>query len=175
MAKPTVIEVDFCYSFGKATFQYEYSRRMVNYEPDPEIFTEPPRLEPDNGSTLPNQKTIKRQIRHAFHQAAGTWGAVYALSLTLLDLVSLADKYVQAKNWPEAVMLYHNIITETLDNQDLVDDHEGDLATVISRCAAGLHHCFKAITDTSLRQTILDTLVQVSCWDVDEYSVKLID
>lgn len=195
MTKPTVIEVDFCYSFGKTTFRYEQSRlrersklttlnqyskaelvylisQMLDYNPDLEMFLEPSQTPVNSMPPSLDQKIIKRQICHAFHQVAGKWGAAYALSLALLDLVRMGDQYVQIQNWPEAIAIYKTIITETLDHHDLVDDHEGDLSTVINRCVTGLHNCFKAPIDPALRQTILDTLARTSSWDVDEHSAK---
>ncbi|MFN8455983.1 MAG: hypothetical protein U0401_15175 [Anaerolineae bacterium] len=197
MTKSTVIEVDFCYSFGKTVFRYQHSRQpqpadlthldqyskaellgligqMVDYEPDLEMFLEPLEGERESEPALSHQKVIKRQVCHAFLQAAGKWNAAYALSLKLLDLVKVGDQYLQEQHWPTAVMIYTTLITEILEHRDLVDDHEGDLANVISRCVTGLHHCFKATTDRRLRQTILDTLARTAFWDVDEQSVKLI-
>ncbi len=197
MPKSTIFEVDFCYSFGKTVFRYRRSRRpqaadltqldqyskaelldligqMVDYEPGLEMFLEPPQVEPESRPALEGQKAIKRQICYTFYQAAGRWNAAHVLSLKLLDLVKVGDQCVQAQNWPAAVMFYVTLITEILEHRDLVDDHEGDLAGVISRCVTGLHHCFKATTDRRLRHTILDTLARIASWDVDEQSVQLI-
>jgi hypothetical protein len=194
MAQSTVIEVDFCYSLGKLAFKYErshlsepadliqlnrYSKaelidlvsQMVDYEPDLERLIQLPNAGGSDSPSSLDQKAIERQIRYAFHKAAGQWGAAYALSLELLDLVKLGDNYLQQQQWKDAVTVYQTIVEETLEHEDLIDDNEGDLSIVINRSVAGLHKCFQATAEPALRQTILNVLSKTYPWDVDENSL----
>ena len=141
--------------------------KMLARYPDLEALLELPTPAGAGGGPPLDPELIRRQVRNAFHGAAGEWGAVYGLARELLQLVELGDAYAGQQNWRDAATLYETVIQETLENYGLVEDEAGDLHEVVNGCVSGLGECLEATADSAQREAILRALFDTYRWDVD--------
>lgn len=96
------------------------------------------------------------------------WGSEARAADPLLDIVDVADEYVEQGNFNEAATVYEIIIRGILDNYDSFRWHadEGQLDDVVEDCIDGLSDCLRGMQqETAACKKILKTLFDV--YDLD--------
>jgi uncharacterized Zn finger protein len=139
-------------------------RRMVERYPDLEMLVELPTA---GGQAQVNAEAIRRQANAAFYGVGyDDWGAAYGITQTLKSLVDLGDDYLEQQGWRNAAVVYQPVIEAVLEHYGYVED-EGELASVVNDCVAGLGQCLQAAADSAFREMLLSALFGVYRWDVD--------
>jgi uncharacterized Zn finger protein len=161
-----VAELDTLLAQRSKTELISLLNKMLARYPDLEMLLERPTPAKAGDQPPLDPDLIRRQVRNAFQQVAGEWGAAYGLAQDLLELVDLGDGYVEQENWRDAATLYEVVIRETLENYGSVEDEEGALHEVVNRCVGGLGECLDAVGDSLQRETILHALFDTYRWDV---------
>lgn len=98
-----------------------------------------------------------------------TWGSEARAAGPLLDIVDVADEYVEQGDFNDAATLYEIIIRGILDNYDSFRWHadEGQLDDVVEDCVDGLSDCLRGMQqDVAARRHILQTLFDVFDFDM---------
>ena len=112
-----------------------------------------------------NAEVYRLQIEKIFRTTdRNTWGSEARAADPLLDIVAIADEYVEQQDFSDAATLYEMIIRGILDNYDSFRWHadEGQLDDVVEDCVEGLSDCLRGMEhDTAARRRILQTLFDV--------------
>ena len=96
------------------------------------------------------------------------WGSEARAAEPLLDIVDVADEYVEQGDFNEAAIIYEIVIKGILDNYDSFRWHadEGQLDEVVEDCVNGLSDCLRGMQqETAACKKILKTLFDV--YDLD--------
>ena len=96
------------------------------------------------------------------------WGSEARAADPLLDIVDVADEYVEQGYFNEAATVYEIVIRGILDNYDSFRWHadEGQLDDVVEDCVDGLSDCLRGMPqETAARKKILKTLFDA--YDLD--------
>ena len=143
-------------------------RRMCARYPDLEPLLELP-VAGEAGAERPlDPQVIRRQASDAFHGAGfDEWGGVYGIAQRLLELVDIGDDYAEREEWHNAATVYETVMRVVLDNYGMVQDEEGDLHAIVSRCVEGLGECLEAAEDPARREGLLRALFDVYRWDAE--------
>src|SRR5260221_6373345 len=118
-----------------------------------------------------NAEVYRLQVEKIFRTTdRNTWGSEARAAEPLLDIVDIADEYVEQQNFADAAVLYEIIIRSVLDNYDSFRWHadEGQLDDVVEDCVEGLNNCLRGMQDnTAVRRQILQTLFDVYDFDTN--------
>jgi hypothetical protein len=113
------------------------------------------------------------QVEKIFYTTdRNTWGAEARAAEPLLDIVDIADDYVQQQDFTDAAVLYEIIIRGILENYDTFRWHadEGDLDEVVEGCVEGMGKCLLGeLRDTAVRKQIMKVLFNVYEFDEGLY------
>jgi tetratricopeptide (TPR) repeat protein len=113
-------------------------------------------------------KYIFKCLCICFCSTAFTWGSEARAAEPLLDIVDIADEYVEQHDFTDAAALYETIIRGILDNYDSFRWHadEGQLDDVVEDCVEGLSNCLRGMPDDmAVRRQMLQTLFDVYDFD----------
>jgi hypothetical protein len=117
-----------------------------------------------------NAEVYRLQIEKIFRTTdRNTWGSEARAADPLLDIVAIADEYVEQQDFSDAATLYEMIIRGILDNYDSFRWHadEGQLDDVVEDCVEGLSDCLRGMEhDTAASRRILQTLFDVYDFDM---------
>ena len=118
-----------------------------------------------------NAEVYRLQVEKIFYTTdRNTWGSEARAAEPLLDIVDIADEYVEQHDFTDAAALYEIIIRGILDNYDSFRWHadEGQLDDVVENCVEGLSDCLRGLQDdTTVRRQILQTLFDVYDFDTN--------
>ncbi len=118
-----------------------------------------------------NAEVYRLQVEKIFRTTdRNTWGSEARAAEPLLDIVDIADEYVEQQNFADAAVLYEIIIRGILDNYDSFRWHadEGQLDDVVEDCVDGLRNCLRGLQDdTMVRKHILQTFFDVYNFDTN--------
>lgn len=118
-----------------------------------------------------NAEVYRLQVEKIFYTTdRNPWGSEARAAEPLLDIVDIANEYVEQQDFADAAMLYKIIIRSVLDNYDSFRWHadEGELDDVVEDCVAGLSDCLRGMQDDMAeRRPILQTLFDVYDFDTD--------
>ncbi len=127
------------------------------------------------GDSVGRRKNSSSRIRWTENQDKifyttdrNTWGSEARAAEPLLDIVDIADDYVQQLDFTDAATLYEIVIRGILDSYDSFRWHadEGQLDDVVEDCVEGLSNCLRGVKDdTAVRRQILQTLFDVYDFD----------
>jgi hypothetical protein len=95
-----------------------------------------------------NAEVYRLQIEKIFLTTdRNTWGSEARAAEPLLDIVDVADEYVEQGNFNEAAIVHEIIIRGILDNYASFRWHadEGQLDEVVEDCVDGLSDCLRGI------------------------------
>jgi hypothetical protein len=116
-----------------------------------------------------NPELYRLQVEKIFYTTdRNTWGSEARAAEPLLDMVDIADDYVQQMDFTDAAVLYEIVIRGILDNYDSFRWHadEGQLDEVVEDCVEGLSNSLRGVqADTAVRRQILRTLFDVYDFD----------
>lgn len=119
-----------------------------------------------------NAEVYRLQVEKIFLTTdRNTWGSEARAAGPLLDIVDVADEYVEQRYFNEAAAVYDMVIRGILDNYDSFRWHadEGELDNVVEDCVDGLSDCLREMQqETAARKNILKTL-----FDVYEFDMSL--
>ena len=117
-----------------------------------------------------NAEVYRLQVEKIFLTTdRNTWGSEARAAGPLLDIVDVADEYVEQQDFNDAATLYEIIIRGILDNYDSFRWHadEGQLDEVVEDCIDGLSDCLRGMQpETAARRKILKTLFDVYDFDM---------
>src|SRR6266852_961470 len=126
-----------------------------------------------------NAEVYHLQVEKIFYTTdRNTWGSEDRAAEPLLDIVDIADEYVEHHDFTDAAALYKIIIRGILDNYDSFRWHadEGQLDDVVEDCVEGLSNCLRGMQDnTAVRRQILQTLFDVYDFDTNLESDGIAD
>src|SRR5205814_2227388 len=109
-----------------------------------------------------NREFFRHQVNEIFRTTdRNTWGPEARAANPLLDIVDIADEYVEQQDFNDAAALYVIIIRGILDNYDTFRWHadEGQLDDVVEDCVEGLSDCLRGMQrDVAARRHILQAL-----------------
>src|SRR5258706_2024196 len=94
-----------------------------------------------------NAEVYRLQVEKIFRTTdRNTWGSEARAAEPLLDIVDIADEYVEQQNFADAAVLYEIIIRGILDNYDSFRWHadEGQLDDVVKNSSKDLTDGFRA-------------------------------
>ena len=118
-----------------------------------------------------NAEVYHLQVEKIFYTTdRNTWGSEDRAAEPLLDIVDIADEYVEQHDFTDAAALYKIIIRGILDNYDSFRWHadEGQLDDVVEDCVEELSNCLRGMQDnTAVRRQILQTLFDVYDFDTN--------
>src|SRR5258706_2176975 len=118
-----------------------------------------------------NAEVYHLQVEKIFYTTdRNTWGSEARAAEPLLDIVDIAEEYVQQMDFSDAAVLYEIVIRGILDNYDSFRWHadEGKSDDVVEDCVEGLSTCLRAMQDNSaVRSKILQTLFDVYDFDTN--------
>lgn len=116
-----------------------------------------------------NAEVYRLQVEKIFLTTdRNTWGSEARAAGPLLDIVDVADEYVEQGDFNEAATVYEIVIRGILDNYDSFRWHadEGQLDEVVEDCVGGLSDCLRGMQhETAARKKMLKTLFDV--YDLD--------
>jgi hypothetical protein len=117
-----------------------------------------------------NAEVYRLQVEKIFLTTdRNTWGSEARAAEPLLDIVDVADEYVEQQDFNDAATLYEIIIRGILDNYDSFRWHadEGQLDDVVEACVDGLSDCLRGMQqETAARKKILKALFDVYALDM---------
>lgn len=117
-----------------------------------------------------NAEVYRLQVEKIFLTTdRNTWGSEARAADPLLDIVDVADDYVEQGDFNEAATVYEIVIRGILDNYDSFRWHadEGQLDEVVEDCVDGLSDCLRGMQyETAARKKILKTLFDVYDFDM---------
>lgn len=117
-----------------------------------------------------NAEVYRLQVEKIFLTTdRNTWGSEARAADPLLDIVDIADEYVEQRDFNDAATLYEIIIMGVLDNYDSFRWHadEGQLDDVVEHCVEGLGDCLRGIqSGSAARKKILKVLFDVYDFDM---------
>ncbi|HEX5506185.1 MAG TPA: SWIM zinc finger family protein [Thermomicrobiales bacterium] len=151
---------------------------MVRRYPDLADLVELAPTAPEAAPGLAGKRTveparIKGQIAGIFRESRYDryddygWGAGYAMSSDLEQVLRSGDAYARAGQWANAQAVYTPLVEEVVDHyEELGDDEGGEIAGAVAQAAAGLLACLAAQDalapadrlDEEAREELLDTL-----------------
>jgi hypothetical protein len=147
-------------------------KRMVQQHPDLAgliVSKQPTTIEEPRAPF--NAEIYRLQVEKIFYTTdRNRWGSEARAAEPLLDIVDIADEYVNHHNFIDAATLYEIIIRGILDNYDSFRWHadEGQLDDVVEDCVEGLSNCLRGMQhDTAMRRQILQTLFDVYDFDTN--------
>ena len=148
----------------------ELIQRMVQLHPDlAELIVSKQPTATRKQSTPFNLEVYRLQVEKIFYATdRNTWGSEARAAEPLLDIVDIADDYVQQMDFTNAAVLYEIVIRGILDNYDSFRWHadEGQLDEVVEDCVEGLSNCLRGVKDdATMRRQILLTLFDVYAFD----------
>jgi uncharacterized Zn finger protein len=148
-------------------------KRMVQLYPDLTGLIEPVQqtTPPQRAQRPPfNPEFYRHQVNEVFRTTdRNTWGSEARAANPLLDIVDIADEYVEQQDFNNAATLYEIIIRSILDTYDSFRWHadEGQLDDVVEDCVEGLSDCLQGMQrDVAARRHILQTLFDVYDFDM---------
>src|SRR5258708_33345819 len=100
-----------------------------------------------------NAEVYRLQVEKIFYTTdRNTWGSEARAAEPLLDIVDIAEEYVEQHDFTDAAALYEIIIRGILDNYDSFRWHadEGQLDDVVEDCVEGLSNCLRGMPDTTM-------------------------
>jgi hypothetical protein len=95
-----------------------------------------------------NAEVYRLQVEKIFLTTdRNTWGSEARAAEPLLDIVDVADEYVEQGDFNEAATVYEIVIRGILDNYDSFRWHadEGQLDEVVEDCVDGLSDCLRGM------------------------------
>jgi hypothetical protein len=117
-----------------------------------------------------NPEFFRHQVNEIFRTTdRNTWGSEARAANPLLDIVDIANEYVEQQDFNDAATLYEIIIRGILDNYDTFRWHadEGQLDDVVEDCVEGLSDCLRGMQrDVAARRHILQALFDVYDFDM---------
>lgn len=117
-----------------------------------------------------NAEVYRLQVEKIFRTTdRNTWGSEARAADPLLDIVDIADEYVEQGDFNDAATLYEIIIRGILDNYGSFRWHadEGQLDDVVEDCVEGLSDCLRGMQhDVAARKKILQALFDVYDFDM---------
>lgn len=151
---------------------------MVRRYPDLADLVELAPTAPEAAPGLAGKRTIepariKGQVANIFRESRydryddDGWGADYAISSDLEQVLRSGDAYASAGQWANAQAVYTALVEEVVDHyEEMGDDEGGEIAGAVAQSAAGLLACLAAQDalapadrlGAEAREDLLDTL-----------------
>jgi uncharacterized Zn finger protein len=149
-------------------------RQMIALHPDLEALIERPVPGQQSGAEPINTDAFRRELRRAFH-AHYEWDD-HTAEEAIYSVADTARRFELAGDWRSAAAIYRTILTEGLAEDVAAIDDEGEfviaLDSVVEAVAACLEHDAIAHDDAE-RRVLLDQLLDVFIWNVDEGGIGL--
>lgn len=113
---------------------------------------------------------VRRQVNTVLENMyyEDDWYGGYAGANQLYSIAGQGDDYLEAEEWANAATVYINLAAEVIEEYEQLYDDEGEVVSVVDDCAQGLGYCLKHAEDVALRAQIIDSLLAIFLWDVEE-------
>jgi uncharacterized Zn finger protein len=144
-------------------------QEMLKREPDLERLLDLP-LRPDSGSPL-DLDAFRRQIDFILQEE---FPDPQEWAFELAAIAETGDRFAAEENWIAAGSIYHLLLSRIVPSYDELYDEEGDVASVLQRCATGLESCLTEGTpDDAARQLWFDALLEAEFMDIQMGGIDL--
>lgn len=148
-------------------------QQMIRREPDLEsLLSLPLPGAAPRGAAKPEQ--YRKQARAAMRRGSDEWGWQRDAADQMEAILDTGDAFLTAGDAASASGVFCGVI-ESIEDEDLYADEEGEFIEVLNACAAGLGRCLAAETDAKRRESILQAMFDIYLRDLDMGGVGLGD
>lgn len=141
-------------------------REMIAREPDLETLLDQPM---PGGETPPEPADLdafRTELQSALTYYGG-WGERTA-EQTVYSVARAAERFAAAGDWATAADIYAVIFEETLSEDSLMHDDEGEFSLALSSAVEGMADCLSALVeDDERRLIVLNYLLDAFLFDMD--------
>jgi uncharacterized Zn finger protein len=144
-------------------------QEMLKREPELERLLDLP-FNPVPGSPL-DLSAFRRQIDFILQKR---FSDPQEQAYELAALVETADRLSAEENWLAAGAIYHLILSEIVPDYDEFYDEDGDISSVLQKCAQGLEVSFtEGIPDRATRKSWFEALLEAEFKDIEMGGIDL--
>ncbi len=149
-------------------------KQMLQLQPDLETLLEAVLPGGDRRGVPVAPEIYRRQVSSAFRRGGDDWMAPRGIAADIGVTVSAGDGFLALADYANAGIVYGAVAQEILQHHDMMLDEDGLLAEVVDRCVEGLGSCLAGGgDDAAARESSLQTLFDIYCFDVDYGGVGL--
>jgi len=138
-------------------------KRMLQLQPGLESLLEMAMPGGDGGSSPVNPEIYRRQVASSFRLGRDDWMAPGRIAVEIGVILDAGDDFLVWDDCANASA----VSREMLEHYDQMLDEDGRLSDVIDRCVEGLGQCLALWEDAAGRETLLRTLLDIYCADLD--------
>ncbi len=142
-------------------------KRMLRLQPDLESLLEMDLPGGDGGGAPVNPEIYRRQVASAFRLGRDDWMASRRIAVEIGVVLDAGEEFLVWDDCANAVAVFRSVSREMLEHYDQMLDEDGRLIDVMDRCVEGLGQCLALWDDVAGRESLLRTLFDVYCADLD--------
>ena len=142
-------------------------KRMLQLQPDLESLLEIGIPGGGGLGTPVNPEIHRRQVASAFRLGKDDWMASREIAMEIGVILDAGEEFLVWDDCANAAAVYQSVSREMLEHYDQMLDEDGRLIDVMDRCVEGLGQCLALWEDATGRETLLRTLFDVYCVDLD--------
>ena len=148
-------------------------KRMLQLQPGLESLLEMAMPGGDGRGTPVNPEIYRRQAAAAFRLGQDDWMASRRIAAEIGGILDAGDDFLVWDDRANAGAVFQSVSREMLENYDQMLDEEGRLIDAMNRCVEGLGQCLALWEDAAGRETLLRTLFNIYCADMDWSGIGL--
>ncbi len=148
-------------------------KQMLRVQPDFESLLEVSLPAPGKRRMKVDAEAYKRQAMAAFRHINYGWGVERSIADELLGMKEVGDGFTKQKDYVSAAAVYGAVCAAIMANDEMLNDDEGELGSVVQECVTELGKCLAAERDSAVRESILQTLFDVYRVDVELGGIDL--
>lgn len=142
-------------------------KRMLQIQPDLESLLEMTMPGGDGRGTPVNPEIYRRQVAAAFRLGRDDWPASRRIGMEIGVILDAGEDFLVWSDCANAGAVYQSVSREMLEHYDQMLDEDGRLTDVMDRCVEGLGQCLALWEDAEGRESLLRTLFDIYCADLD--------
>ena len=142
-------------------------KRMLQLQPDLESLLEMAIPGGEEGGIPVNPEIYRRQVASAFRLGQEDWMASRRIAVEIGVILDAGEEFLVWDDCANAVAVFRSVSREMLEHYDQMLDEDGRLTDALDRCVEGLGQCLALWDDAAGRETLLRTLFDVYCADLD--------
>lgn len=114
-------------------------------------------------------KPYHRQAVKAFSGAyEGDYNWSYDVAHELEAIVNIGHGFLKQKSPVQAASVFQGVAEGVIDHsEETQNDQDGEILSIGSECADGIDKCLNFITEASIRQSLLGTLLDLKLTDIE--------
>ncbi|MEM1216101.1 MAG: SWIM zinc finger family protein [Bacteroidota bacterium] len=115
-----------------------------------------------------NEAQVHRQVKRALSLHTGDWMNVQPVVDELAGIVLKGDQYLAEGAITNACMIYQVLVHDLIHSEELLNDHDGDILTILEEAVVGMMTCLARFeTDSAEHLSAVQQLFKVIIKDIE--------